>query len=158
MLILAIDPGQTGGFAWKREKQIYTQLMPDTPKDIIESLRKIAQTADGYETLICYIERVGGYMPGNSGPASVKFAKHTGHLEMALIALNISYREVLPAVWMKQFIGVQKYPPSMKAGQKKTLRKNKIKQKAQALYPDIKVTLAISDALGILNYAIEKNN
>lgn len=151
-MIIGIDPGMAGGIAWEFNNKIYAEKMPATPKDIYNFLYDLASGADGYEDIVCYIERVGGYMPGNSGPASVKFARHCGHLEMALLALNIKYIEVLPNKWMACFIGKQKYPKSMAAAQKKRKRKNIIKAKAQGLYPDIHVTLAISDALGILNY------
>jgi hypothetical protein len=152
-VILSCDPGQSGGIAWSFNGKTYAAKMPATPKDIFLFLRKRATEADGFESCICYLERVGGYVSGNSGPAAAKFAKHCGHLEMALLALKISYIEVLPNRWITYFIGKQSYPKTMTIGQRKTLRKNKIKAKAQALYPDIKVTLAISDALGLLCYA-----
>lgn len=42
----------------------------------------------------------------------------------------------------------------MTESQRKTKRKNVIKIKAQALYPMIRMTMAISDALGILTYGM----
>lgn len=128
--------------------------MPESPSNIYNELLLLAQIADGHEDIICYLERVGGYMPGNSGPASVKFARHCGHIEMALIAIGIKRIEVLPVKWMKYFMGRIEYPPTMTAIKRKTMRKNLIKARAQLLYPDIKVTLALSDALGILNYGL----
>ena len=157
-MILSCDPGQSGGIAWCFESKTYAEKMPATPKDIFLFLRERATEADGFEPCICYIEKVGGYVSGNAGPAAVKFGRHCGNLEMALLALNIKYIEVLPKKWMDFFIGKQKYPTSMKPAQRKTKRKNLIKAKAQALYPDIKVTLAISDALGILCYAEHTDN
>ena len=155
-MIIGIDPGQSGGIAWKFQGKVYIKKMPETPKDIFLFLHERALEADSYEDIIAYVEKVGGYMPGNSGPAAVKFARHCGHLEMALLALNIPYHEILPNRWMIHFIGKQKYPASMTAAQRKTKRKNLIKAKAQALSPNIKVTLAVSDAIGILNYAMKQ--
>lgn len=152
MLLIAIDPGMAGGIAYEFNGKIYTEKMPATPKDVYELLKSLVYRVDGYEDVTCYIERVGGYVSGNSGTAAVKFARHVGNLEMALLALNIKYIEVAPSKWMNYFIGRQKYPASITASQKKTKRKNLIKAKAQALYPEIKVTLAISDAIGILTY------
>ena len=104
-------------------------------------------------------------MPGNSGPAAAKFARHCGHIEMALIALDIpSDPSVLPSKWQTFFIGKPNYPKIPKEIQgkarkqilakRKTERKNKIKAKAQALYPHLKITLATSDALGILTWGM----
>lgn len=151
-MIIGVDPGMNGGIAWGFENKIYAEKMPTTPKDIYNFLYDLAFDADGHEDIVCYIERVGGYRPGNSGPASVKFARHCGHLEMALLALNVKYIEILPSKWMAYLIGKQKYPKSMTAAQRKRKRKNMIKAKVQGLYPDLRVTLATSDALGILNY------
>lgn len=157
-MILSCDPGQSGGIAWNFKGKTYATKMPATPKDIFLFLRERATEADGFEPCICYLEKVGGYVSGNAGPAAVKFGRHCGNLEMALLALNIKYIEVLPNRWITQFIGKQSYPKTMTIGQRKTLRKNKIKAKAQALYPNIKVTLAIADALGILCYAEHADN
>ena len=161
-LIIAIDPGITGGVAYRFPGILSAVNMPSTPKDILDLLKRIV----GYdnEKIICYLERVGTYMPGNSGPSAATFARHCGNLEMALWALNIPYHEVLPNKWMTAFIGKQDYPKIPKETSKKTKasilskrkteRKNKIKAKCQALYPHLKVTLKTADALGILSYAL----
>ena len=84
---------------------------------------------------------------------------------MALIALDIpSDPSVLPSKWQTFFIGKPNYPKIPKEIQgkarkqilakRKTERKNKIKAKAQALYPHLKITLATSDALGILTWGM----
>jgi len=166
-MIFAIDPGQAGGLAWAFKNgrlNIWTSKMEKTPADIYNQIKGIR---DAESEPFCYIERVGGYMPGNSGPAAVKFAKHCGHLEMALIALGIPYIEVLPSKWQHEFIGKPNYPKIPKeiqgASRKQILakrkqeRKNKIKAKAQALFPYLKITLATADALGILYYGLKQS-
>lgn len=161
-MIIAIDPGATGGIAWEYDyKYEYVIKMPDTPRDIEEHLRSlIAMSEDNF----CYLEKVGQYMPGNAGPAAVKFARHCGVLEGIIVSLGIPYKEVLPAKWQNYFIGKPNYPKIPKEIQgkarkqilakRKTERKNKIKAKAQALYPHLKITLATSDALGILTWGM----
>lgn len=151
-MIIGIDPGANGGIAWTLYEKTNAEEMSSTPKDVYDFLHNLSCMADGHENIICYIERVGSYVSGNSGPAAATFARHVGNLEMALLALNIEHHWVLPSMWMLTFIGKQKYPPSMKTHQRKTKRKNLIKAKAQGLYPHIKVTLKIADALGILTY------
>lgn len=166
-MIMAIDPGSvSGGFAWTyNRKEVFVSVMPATPKDIYELLRVISSQGLSLNNM-CYLEQVGSYVSGNAGPAAVKFAQHCGHLEMALIALQVPYEKILPSKWQQYFIGKSTYPSIPKEIQgkarkqilakRKQERKNKIKVKAQGLYPHIKVTLKTSDALGFLTWAISK--
>ena len=156
-MIIGIDPGSNGGIAYEFNGEIFAKKMPETKENIYSEFAAISLFADGYEDIVCYLEKVGGYMPGNSGPAAVKFARHCGNLEMILFALKIKYIEISPQKWMKYFIGKIDYPDDLTPYKKKTLRKNIIKIRAQVLYPHLKVTLALSDALGILNYGIDDN-
>gem|GEM_PF-1765490 len=140
-----------------------TAKMPDTLSDIWDLL--YGAIADWMPDCVVYIERVGTYMPGNSGPSAATFAEHVGALKMALTALRVPFKSPTPAQWEHAFIGKPDYPKIPKEtpadarrrllAQRKTERKNKIKAKAQQLFPGIKVTLAISDALGMLAYAIQ---
>lgn len=156
-MIIGIDPGSNGGIAYEFRGEIFAKKMPETKENIYSEFAAISLLADGYENSVCYLEKVGEYKTGNSGPAAVKFARHCGNIEMALIALKIKYIEVSPQKWMNYFIGRIDYPDGITVGKKKTLRKNIIKSRAQVLYLHLKVTLALSDALGILNYGIDDN-
>ncbi|OGS40508.1 MAG: hypothetical protein A3K77_00755 [Euryarchaeota archaeon RBG_13_31_8] len=140
MLILAIDPGMNGGIAWTLNNEVQAIKMPESPMDIYKRIKNIRN-----DQTVCFLENVGGYVPGNSATAAVKFARHIGNIEMALLALNISTRIVTPVKWMKCLGALPK---------NKKERKNKIKEKMQQLYPQLKITLATSDALGILTYGI----
>ena len=157
--IICIDPGINGAIAWRDGTgEVGVISMPVTPKDILEALINLTNGND-----FCWLEAVGGYVPGNSGPAAVKFARHCGHLEMALLALNVSYNQVLPLKWQSAVIGKPNYskipketsPKERKRilAERKTERKNKIKAKVQGLYPAIKVTLKNADALAMLAWA-----
>ncbi len=163
MIKIAVDPGLSGGIAWLDDNDlIHAEKIPATPKDIFEFLGSIM---DPLVDNRCCIEQAGGYMPGNSGPAAVKFARHCGHIDMALLSLAIPSVTVLPAKWMHKLIGKPNYPKILKEtppkvrkqilAKRKTERKNKIKMNVQARYPHLKVTLATSDALGILTYFME---
>ena len=144
-MILAIDPGQSGGIAWMDDDGIINCAdMPPTPGDIIDHLRMLK--ANGH-TLTAYLEKTGGYVPGNSGPAACKFARGCGLLEGAIMALSIPLVEIAPAVWMKSLGALPK---------DKRDRKNAIKGLMQARYPHLKITLSTADALGLLTYALEK--
>jgi hypothetical protein len=141
--IIAIDPGASGGIAWRdREGHVHAENMPGTFPEIADKLRELRIALHDPS---CFIEKTGGYMPGNAGPASVKFGRHNGHLEMALYCTGISTTQITPQKWMKR-LGTM--PKDKKA------RKNKIKTDMACLFPALKVTLKTADALGILTVAI----
>lgn len=90
------------------------------------------------------IEKTGTYRPGNSGPAACKFARHCGHLESALYAMGVPVLQIPPSKWMKA-LGTL---PGDKAA-----RKRAIKEEVARRYPDVSVTLATADALGMMVWA-----
>lgn len=147
--IIAIDPGAQGGiaiFSVDKDRLIEVVKMPDTPQDLLDLISKYQINSK------CYLEKVGG-LPGMGGSSMFNFGKGFGHLEMALLCRKIPTTEVTPQKWQKALqLGTK--------GHKSTSQwKNKLKAKAQQLYPKVpKITLAISDALLILEYAriIEK--
>jgi hypothetical protein len=142
--IIAIDPGKNGGIAVfdvVRRKIVSLVKMPDTPTDILNFLTPYAVNS------VCYLEKVGG-LPGMGGSAMFNFGKGYGHIEMALLANKIKTVTVTPQRWQKTLqLGTK--------GNKSTTEwKNKLKAKAQQLYPEVeKITLATSDALLILEHA-----
>lgn len=143
--IIAIDPGANGGvaiFSVDKERLIEAVKMPDTPQDLLDLLSKYQVNS------ICYLEKVGG-IPGQGGASSMfNFGKGFGHLEMALLCRKIPTTEVTPQKWQKALqLGTKGHKSASQW-------KNKLKAKAQQLYPKVpKITLAISDALLILEYA-----
>lgn len=141
MLLIAIDPGAKGGIAVFDGETTKAYAMPETPKDILYCIDAIAITDSDIR---CVVEKVGFHVKGNSASSSCKFARHCGHVEMALIALGIPFSDVTPQKWMK-WLGAL---PS-----DKTARKNAIKDNMQRLHPDIRVTLWNSDALALLEWA-----
>jgi len=165
-MIIAIDPGASGGIARvTKDGRVMSQKMPETLRDIWDQLHELIPTTQLDTPQVVYIEKVGTYMPGNSGPSAATFAMHVGALQMALIALKVRHLYVAPKVWMDAFIGKQSYPSIPKEtpdkerkrilAVRKAERKTKIKTKAQQIFPNQTVTLATADALGILWYAME---
>jgi hypothetical protein len=153
--MLAIDPGAGGGFVYNDSYGIVAAVkMPATYPEVYDALKHIRDLNPS--NAVCFIEDVGTYMPGNSGPAAVTFATHIGDLRMALYALGISRELVRPQKWQKA-LGLSEQP-AKKGLDKNALarlkqeRKNEIKEKMQARFPHLKVTLALSDALGIFCY------
>lgn len=143
--ILAIDPGAKGAIAFGSVEygvvyEVEVVRMPETQADLWEWLRRTL-----YDTDAAYIENVGGYRPGNSGPAAVKFARQVERCEMALTCLYISWERVAPSKWMKYVLGT--VPPDKKE------RKHAIKEAMQRRYPHLPITLDNADALGIFTWA-----
>lgn len=143
--IIAIDPGASGGIAWiDADGIVCAEPMPDGMTAQADALRSLAASMEG---AVAFVEKVGSYMPGNSGPASCKFARHCGHVEAALYILGIPSVQVAPGVWQKS-LGT--WPAE------KPERKRAIREAMARLYPALRVTLKTADALGILTWAIMK--
>lgn len=140
---IGIDPGKHGGIAVLDENGAVIDVakMPETPQDLLGFLSQYKENS------VCTLERVGG-MPGNGGSAMFNFGKGYGHLQMALIALEIPTEDITPNKWEKMY----QLGSSGKFG--KTEWKNKLKAKAQQLFPSLgkKITLATCDALLIAEY------
>lgn len=144
-VIAGVDPGEKGGIAVLDGDTLYTFKMPIGYPDIYEVLKGLQEE---FGITKCVIERVGLGLPGQSSKATATFARHNGHLEMALYALGIQTEEVTPQKWQKFYsnsIGTAK-------GLTKTEWKNKLKGLAQRLYPREKVTLNTADAILLAHY------
>lgn len=140
---IGIDPGAHGGIAVLSVDGSVVEVatMPTTPMDLLDFLSRYKDDS------FCVLERVGG-LPGQGGSAMFNFGKGYGHLQMALLALGIPTNDVTPNKWEKSF----QLGSSGKYG--KTEWKNRLKAKAQQLFPSLgrKITLATCDALLIAEY------
>lgn len=145
--IIGIDPGLKGGIAVleARGDVVEVVTMPQTPLDILAFLRPFLA-----EQCVAYLEDVGHGMPGQSSKATATFARHCGHLEMALLALGIKTNVVTPQKWQKE------YQLGKSGEHTKAEWKNKLKAKAQQLFPQQKVTLTNADALLLAEYGRKK--
>lgn len=144
--LIAIDPGVNGGIAVysiNLGKVVEVTKMPSTPQELLQFLRIYCFNS------ICYLEKVGG-IPGQGGASSMfNFGRGYGHLEMALLASKIPTISVTPQKWQKAL------QLGNKGNKSTSVWKNKLKAKAEQLFPYVgRITLAVSDALLILQYAI----
>jgi hypothetical protein len=136
---LAIDPGASGGLAWRdADGIVHAEPMPDGMTAQVDFLQSLAASLPGLTTVM---EKVGTYVPGNHVGSACTFARHCGHLEAALYALGIPFTEVAPGVWMKKLGTLPK---------DKAERKRAIREEMQRRFPGLSVTLTTADALGIL--------
>ena len=148
-VLVAVDPGLSGGIAWRDSVGTYrTDKMPQTIKELYDYFEE-------FRCLTCppvfLMEKVGKHRLGNSAQSSATFAKHVGHLEMALVANELRTYEITATAWMKDIVPGR--PKGIESAQVRD-RKNYIKDQMQRHHPSLKVTLATADALGILEYLV----
>jgi len=145
-LIIGIDPGKSGGIAWITDNGIAVEAMPDTSldlweliNDIVSDIPKSFRPAD----CIAYLEQVHS-SPQMGVKSAFTFGNGFGHLEMALTAANVPFQRIRPQDWQKSL-------GCMSKGDK-----NVTKQRAQELFPSIKITHKIADACLIAEFGRRK--
>jgi len=148
--IIGIDPGQSGGLAKVYETEVVAFPMAQTEHDINTNLGSLWGHGDLVSRTVftgkVYIERVHS-MPGQGVASSFKFGRNYGFLRGLLIANKIPFEEVTPRTWQKG-LGIKAKDKS----ESKTQFKNRLKGKAQQLFPHLKITLATADAILIAEY------
>ena len=178
--IIGIDPGQSGGIAWRAAGSVYAVPMPKTQGDMLAQLKMIhaLSTKDCVGELagvppICYMEKPPMYIGGSDIPGStvaVMF-ENIGFCKGVVQALGIPLYEITPQTWMKS-LGIgkvtrQRAPNGATADEKKDVArlnaqakrdwKNKLKGEAQRRYPTLAITLAKADAILIMDYGLRQN-
>lgn len=150
--IIGIDPGKSGGIVSMSSDGttvcIY-EKMPATESDIVSLMEDANAGGSGFS--FAYIEKVQA-MRGKDGrkqgvTSAFNFGHNYGFLRGCLHTAAIPFEEVLPAKWQKAF-GLIRTSKTETITQKK----NRHKAKAQQLFPNIKITHAIADALLIAEY------
>ena len=144
VLYLGIDPGNSGGLACIGSDGLLLEAIriPFTERDIWNWVSRV-------EYAFAVIEKVGGYVRGNPTPGSrmFNFGHGYGGLRMALVAAEIPFEAVTSGVWQKA-MGIS----PRKKTEGRTQFKNRLKAKAQELFPKFKMTLAVCDAVLIAEY------
>jgi Holliday junction resolvasome RuvABC endonuclease subunit len=136
-LWLGVDVGINGGIAFIPEKgNSWAIKMPDTLCDLWDAIDNIGFD---FTYLHACLERVHS-SPQMGVKSAFTFGQGFGHLEMALTAAKIPFTYVTPQKWQKEL-------GCLTGGDK-----NVSKGRAQQLFPHIKCTHAISDALLIAEY------
>jgi len=146
---IGVDPGQSGGLILLDDTMVKSTPMPETERDIWDWFDHIRQTTDIAPRAM--IEKVHS-MPKQGVASSFKFGRGYGGLRMALIAAGIPFEEVTPQAWQKALA-----IPKRSKTETPVQWKNRLKALAQQLYPDIKVTLKLADALLIATYCQRKH-
>lgn len=141
--LIAIDPGVAGGIAYcLRDGECNAFKMPPTDREIADWLDNDIERVAYLEALVKF---AGTNMPSS---AMAAYAGNQRFVAGVLTSLRYKIIEVPPQKWQKALgLGNRKSHAS------KTAWKNHLKQRAEQLFPEIKVTLATADALLILEAA-----
>lgn len=140
MIVVGIDPGANGAAVFRTS--VSTEVCSFRNKSWPEIVSYFERWH--YWIDFSFIEAVGA-MPRDAKATAFTFGENTGIVKGIMHAFDIKFAEVHSQKWQRHFGLGAKYDS-------KTLRKNAQKQKAQELFPSIKVTLDIADALLIAQY------
>ena len=155
-ILIAIDPGASGGMAVWNGEEVTAMPMPGVEAEIAEAIADAAEL-DYMRSIrcrshnaVCYLEKVGGFVAGNKAPGSAmfNFGRNFGFILGALAAFEIPTVLVTPQAWQKALGLGHRDKDTDKAAWK-----NKLKAEAWRLYPALKPTLKTADALLILEFA-----
>lgn len=147
---IGIDPGSSsgciaiiylneGGNIFNTETIEFAKY---TTREWYDKLKGVSET--GGENF-AILEKVHG-MPGMGVQSISVFMKNVGHIEMALLALGIPFKEVTPQAWMKHY-GLKKEKDESKPDWKRRLR-----ERLQRIMPEFKVNNNNADAMLIAYY------
>lgn len=157
-ILLAIDPGLSGGIAWQiGSGKACAVKMPETESDIAEIIDapEIHAALVNGTSVVAFIENVPIAMPGK-GAAMAKLNANAGFIRGLLCGLGIRTILVRPVKWQEHYEFGSKPKKRNAKGEMvpdDTTWKNKLKAEAQRRFPGLKVTLDTADALLILDYA-----
>lgn len=144
MITIGIDVGKNGAIAWIDSRgKACVEKMPDNLQDLWGIFQDLAPIPFAGEPVKAYLESVSS-SPQMGVVSAFSFGQGYGNLEMALTAAGIPFERVRPQVWMKAL-------GCMTKGDKNVTRK-----KAGELFPHIKCTHAVSDALLLAYYGTLK--
>ena len=137
-IYIGIDPGKAGGICFLMDDDIKSFKCPVTTHDMTEELILVKNI----RKCIAIVEKVHAF-PGQGVTSCFNFGYNYGLWLGILSALKIPYVLSPPGKWMRYY--------SVPKLERKD-RKNYLKQLAQQMYPDHKVTLYNADAILLANY------
>lgn len=153
--VTGVDPGASGCAVQISSCRGYVRVAPfSKQRDELCILRRFQEL----ESLHVFLERVNS-RPTDDPYSAFKFGSNFGFVRGVLLAVFGGYEFVEPKTWQFEFgLGGKHAPLGSTASQEYAARKRAHKAKAQELFPDIKVTLEIADALLIAEYGYRSVN
>ena len=141
-IFIGIDPGKNGGIAYMYRGKIDAFKCPIDSNLMAELFESISRG----QMCRVIIEKVHSF-PGQGVVSMFSFGQNFGRWEGILSSFSVYYEYVEPKKWQKHY--------EIKEKDKKK-RKLLLKELAQSVAPDLKITYAISDAILLANYCLEK--
>lgn len=151
---IGVDPGQNGGLvALLPRAVVWVTPMPATERDVWDwfTMHDCNDPRNNLYSVYAMIEKVHS-MPKQGVASSFKFGVNYGMLRAFLVAAGMRFEEVTPRTWQKA-IGIS----PRKKNETGVQWKNRLKAKAQQLFPHEHVTLKVADALLIAEYCKRKH-
>lgn len=141
---VGIDPGKSGGLVAISPTGIVVTPMPPTERDVWDWFAAFAP-----ERSIAVIEWIHPAIQGTGKSSMSKLYGNYMQLRGFLIASKIPFEDEKTAAWVRA-LGI----PAKKKNEQRTPWKNRLKGKAQQLFPSIaaQITLLTADALLIAEY------
>lgn len=147
-IIIAVDPGVNGAFVWSEYGRVHVVKMPPTASDIADLIRSLAIKSSMVELHLENPSK-GGWGLVSSDTIG-KLFEQIGGIRYSGLVIGWKVNLVAPQTWQSK-IGLKK-----DKGESKTSFKNRLKQKAEELFPDHPVTLWNADALLIYHLAARR--
>lgn len=152
-IYIGIDPGSVSGGMAIIGNGVNTpstiRFKDVTDIDLCCALRKYSRLE--FINVFTMIESVHS-MPKQGVVSAFNFGENYGMLQGFLIALKIPFKRVLPTKW-QSYYGMKK-----DKDETQSMWKRRLRQRAQELYPDIKIITETADAILIANYCKETWN
>ena len=149
-LTIGIDPGKGGGVAWTFGNDVHVKAMPETEGDLRDFLNGVTtvlmEVVVVIEDIPVYVPMPGTVPVAKQVSTAAKLHDNFGFLKGFLMARGAVIHTVKPQKWQKD-LGI-----GTKSGKPTKVWKNQLKNEAQKRFPGVKVTLATSDALLLLDY------
>jgi crossover junction endodeoxyribonuclease RuvC len=147
---IGIDPGSVSGCMTlihldDKGNIHYIETIEFAKHTTFEWYQKLKANSEN-EQCLAILEKVHS-MPQQGVVSVGTFMKHVGHVEMALLALGIPFKEVTPQAWMKHY-NLKKEKDESKPDWKRRLR-----ERLQRILPEFKVNNSNADATLIAYYA-----
>lgn len=165
-MIIGLDPGTKGGLAILAGDGQFVYAMGLEKLTESEVVSVLSEHLTAWKmtptlTVRAFLEKVNA-TPKAGSSASFKFGASYGFLRGVLHGLEIPFEDVQPKAWRKT-VGLGAAKGSVKVGfdddgggAAYAARKKASRAKAQQLFPNIKVTNAIADALLIAEHGVRR--
>ena len=146
-IFIGIDPGKNGGAAVINEVPDHEATIsfrcPKTPTEMAYTLVSTIPENISYEDVRVTVEHVHA-MPANGVVSMFSFGQNLGQWEGILGAFELNVDYVGPRTWMQHY--------DCKPNMERRERKRYLRGLSEKIFPNIKMTFNVSDALLIANY------